>query len=587
MKVIVLASLAYSLVNFRAALLEDLKRRGHTVLACAPDEDAEVLARLGEMGIAFRKIPMDRAGLNPWSDVATLAAYVRLFRAEKPDLILAYTQKPIVYGGIAARIATRKAAFHAMVSGLGHIFSDCSDSGLHPLRRLVALLYRIATARARSIVVFNECDGSDMRAWGLIAPDRAVVRVPGSGIDLERFAKVPVPCGPPLFLMVARMLRDKGVVEFIEAAKRIRGKWPQARFQMLGWLDETQRGFSREELQALLAGSGVEYLGHTRDVQPYLACASVFVLPTYYREGLPRTILEAMAVGRPIITTNMPGCRETVITGFNGYLVSPRDPISLAEAMTRFLEQEALASAMGKRSRWLVRRRFDVRRVNALLLQAMLPPTASAIQRAGRARGLTDYRLVEISLTLCLALLLLPLGVLTAAIVWATLGRPLLFVQRRTGAAGKPFALLKFRTMRDERDEEGRQLPDAHRLGRTGRLLRRSRLDEIPEILNILKGHMALIGPRPLLPETIAALGVQGLSRCAVRPGLTGWAQVNGNTRLTEHEKLALDLWYVHRRSLWLDLRILGRTLIMLIAGERIDPVQIGRAYAGAADRGG
>jgi len=123
--------------------------------------------------------------------------------------------------------------------------------------------------------------------------------------------------------------------------------------QLARWLE--QRGFSREELQALLAGSGVEYLGHTRDVQPYLACASVFVLPTYYREGLPRTILEAMAVGRPIITTNMPGCRETVITGFNGYLVSPRDPISLAEAMTRFLEQEALASAMGKRSRWLRR----------------------------------------------------------------------------------------------------------------------------------------------------------------------------------------------------------------------------------------
>lgn len=588
MKVVVIASLAYSLVNFRAALLRAMVEQGHQVLACAPDEDPEVVAALSAMGVQFRRIPMDRTGVNPVRDLETLAALVRLLRRERPDLVLAYTQKPIVYGGIATRLALRRAEFYAMVSGLGHAFSEGGGRKRALLRALLSLLYRIAVARARSVFVFNDCDAAEMRARRILGPRHRVVQVAGSGIDVAAFARRPVPEGGPVFLLVARMLRDKGIVEFIEAAKIVRSRCPSARFQLLGSLDPNPSGFTRDELQHYLDGSGIDYLGETRDVRPYLAAANVFVLPSYYREGLPRTILEAMATGRAVITTDMPGCRETVIRNFNGFLVPPRDVTALAAAMSRFAQEPALAARMGKRSRWFAERRFDVRRVNATLLGTMFHDDSRQPATAFRPRrAIADLRILELALAGLLGLFLFPLALLTALIVAIGMGRPVLLVQKRAGKAGEVFPLIKFRTMRDLRDESGKLLPDAERLTGLGRLLRRSRLDELPEICNVLRGEMALIGPRPLLPETIEAMSTEGLRRGAIRPGLTGWAQVNGNTLLSQREKLALDLWYIAHRSIGLDLRIIGRTLLMLIAGERVNGRHIGRAYAGAADRRG
>lgn len=587
MKVVVIASLSYSLVNFRAALLRTMVAAGHDVLACAPDDDAVVISQLTEMGVRFRCIPMDRAGLNPLRDLRTIHALMGVLRSEQPDVVLAYTQKPIIYGGLAARLAAPNAAFHAMVSGLGHAFTEGGGVRRTILRFFVSLLYRVGVARARRIFVFNDCDEEEMRTHNIVRPHHQVVRVAGSGIDVAAFAPRPLPAAPPTFLLVARMLRDKGIVEFIEAARLVRARFPGARFQLLGWLDPNPRGFTREQLDRCLAGSGVEYLGNTSDVRPFLAAATVFVLPTYYREGLPRTILEAMATGRPIVTTDTPGCRETVIPAFNGFLVPPRDAAALAEAFLRFAEDPALAERMGKRSRWLAERRFDVRRVNETLLTAMFPCGAGEPDGPcpGR-RAISDIRPLELTLTLLMGVYLLPLALLTAAILGLVLGRPLLLVQRRAGKGGGAFPLVKFRTMHDWRDAQGQLLPDADRLNGVGRLIRRLRLDELPEIYNILRGEMALIGPRPLLPETVAAMGEDGLRRSEVKPGLTGWAQVNGNARLSEKDKLALDLWYIANRSIWLDIRIMWRTLIMLIGGEKVNDTQIGRAYAGTADRG-
>lgn len=195
-------------------------------------------------------------------------------------------------------------------------------------------------------------------------------------------------------------------------------------------------------------------------------------------------------------------------------------------------------------------------------------------------RRCLDIAIAAAALPLALPVMLL----LALAVAWS-MGRPVLFVQPRAGRAGRPFRLVKFRSMTDARDTDGRLLPDEARLTRLGRFLRRSRLDELPEIWNILKGEMSLIGPRPLLVETVAAFGDAGWRRAAVRPGLTGWAQVNGNTRLTDAEKLALDLWYIDHRSLALDLAILGRTLMVVLTGERIDGERLAEACSHAHRR--
>ncbi|MGC4249894.1 MAG: glycosyltransferase family 4 protein [Sphingobium sp.] len=370
MKILVLSSFAFSLVNFRGKLIEAMVREGHRVVACAPDDDPVVQRQLAAMGAGYRRTAMARTGSNPLSDLLLLLRYVRLIVRERPDVVLAYTQKPIIYGGLAARLFGR-ARFYALMSGLGYVFSPAAEHR-RLLRAIVGRLYRLAVARARAIFVFNGDDRDELIAQGIVQRSAPVVEVPGSGIDLAHFAASPLPEGPPVFLMIARLMRDKGVFEYAEAARRLKARHPQARFRLLGRLDrDNPTGLSEAELDEWVRDGIIDYMPETRDVRPVLAQATVFVLPSYYREGLPRTLLEAMSVGRPLITTDMPGCREPVMPGVNGFLVPPRDVDALAGAMERFIEDPALAVGMGARSRAYAEERFDVRKVNRQLMRVM------------------------------------------------------------------------------------------------------------------------------------------------------------------------------------------------------------------------
>ncbi|TCM21376.1 glycosyltransferase involved in cell wall biosynthesis [Novosphingobium sp. PhB165] len=370
MKVLVLSSLAYSLTNFRGALLRELKANGHHVVAVAPDGNAAVEAELANWGVGFRIVPMDRTGTSLIGDAALLAAYTRLMVAEKPDLVLAYTQKPIIYGGIAARLMCVP-RFYAMMSGLGYVFSEAA-AHRRLLRRAVARLYREAVRRARGVFVFNADDRQDMIDLGIVHEHQNVVRVPGSGVDLERFALAPLPRGRMRFLLVGRLMRDKGVQEFLEAAALIRRDHADVEFCILGHYETANpTGIDEVECARLSRQFPVQFIPGTSDVRPYLASCSVFVLPSYYREGLPRTILEAMATGRPVITTDMPGCRDPIIEGENGFLISPRDTAALRRAMQRFIDDPELVARMGARSRSLAEKVYDVRKVNHQLLDEM------------------------------------------------------------------------------------------------------------------------------------------------------------------------------------------------------------------------
>ena len=370
MKVVILSSLSWSLINFRGALIARMIEEGHEVVACAPDEEPEVLERLARMGVRFRRTPMARAGTNPLHDIRTLLHYRRLMRAERPDVVVAYTQKPIIYGGLAARLWSR-ARYFSIMSGLGYVFSEEAD-GRRWLRSVVSRLYRIGIAQARCIFVFNSDDHRLMQESGIVSPTQRVMQVPGSGIDLRHFAEQPLPNGPFTFLMMGRLMRDKGVGEYVEAARIVRARHPDVRFLLLTRPEtENPTGYTAADLDRWREAGLIEFLPETRDVRPFIASAHAFVLPSFYREGLPRTILEALATGRPVITTDMPGCRDPIRHGVNGLLVPPRDASALADAMEAMIANPQRVTAMAGAARQTAVDVYDVDKVNALLLETM------------------------------------------------------------------------------------------------------------------------------------------------------------------------------------------------------------------------
>lgn len=390
-RIVVVGSLAYSLVNFRGRLLAAMVEAGHEVVACAPDDDPEVVRRLAELGVRFRRIPMARASLNPFADILTLVALYRLFAVERPDVVLAYTQKPIIYAGIAARLSGNLRYF-AMVSGLGHAFSEGGSRFRPLLRRLVVTLYRAAVRRGEAVFVFNNDDRGELLRHGVVMPDTRVIQLPGSGVDLVHYGCRPPAEGPLVFLMIARLLASKGLREFVAAARAVRRVDPAAEFRLLGAIDENPASVGAREIAEWQADGTIRYLGETRDVRPHLASASVFVLPSWYREGLPRTILEAMATGRAVITTDMPGCRDPIVPDVTGLIVPPRDAAALTRACLRFVEDATIAGRMGAAARRAAEAGYGVERVNALVLGAIfgMPATMPSTDREGEGIGLAE-----------------------------------------------------------------------------------------------------------------------------------------------------------------------------------------------------
>jgi glycosyltransferase involved in cell wall biosynthesis len=367
----ILASLSLSLLNFRGPLLRALRERGHEVIAGAPeDEGAEaVREELAPQGIHFEPVPLARGGLNPLQDFGSLRALHTLLRRHRPDVLFAYTAKPVIYGGLAAgRVGG--ARFLPMITGLGYAFTEGGGPKRRLVRALVEALYRRALAGAEAVIFQNPDDERLFRALGLVPERVPSVRVCGSGVDLEAFAPAPLPAAP-VFLMLARLVADKGVREYVEAACIVKRRFPGAVFQLGGGLDPNPSGVKAAELQTWQDSGVVDYLGNVDSVQTALAACRFYVLPSY-REGTPRSVLEALATGRPVITTDAPGCRETVVHGENGLLVPPRDAPALAAAMIQLLETpDTEIQRMAQASLALACEKYDVHKVNKAILEAM------------------------------------------------------------------------------------------------------------------------------------------------------------------------------------------------------------------------
>ena len=357
--VVILASYAESLLNFRGPLLQALQVSGYRVLACAP-ECAATREKLSQMGIEFFGTPLRRASIDPFSDLGYFLRVIALLRRQRPIAIISYTAKPVIWGSMAARVAGI-AKICAMITGVGSAMMMSKGA----TSRALAALYRLALHTCERVAFQNPDDEAEFVRRGLVSPTQAF-RVNGSGVLLDHFVPAPLP-HDPVFLLIGRLLADKGIREYSAAARVLKQKYPNARFRLAGWFDNNPSALRREEVEGWVREGIIEYAGRLEDVRPELTKALVYVLPSY-REGTPRTVLEAMAMGRPVITTDAPGCRETVRHDWNGWLVPPRDSQQLASAMERFIVTPRLAEQMGRNSRALAVSRFDANVVAKELL---------------------------------------------------------------------------------------------------------------------------------------------------------------------------------------------------------------------------
>lgn len=354
MRIAVVANTAWYLVNFRLSLMRELYRCGHEVVAVAP-ADAEHDAPLRTAGLIFEAVPISGSGTHPLRELRSVLRLRTLMQRQGIDLVLSYTPKGNLYSALAA--ISCGLPFMPNVSGLGRAFIRRSFITL-----VVKMLYRLTFRRARH-VFFQNMDDLDAFVRSGLADHTRCERLPGSGVDLRRFQPIALPVRhehAPVFLMVARLMWDKGVGEFIEAARQLRAEYPNACFRLLGPVDvDNPSAVPRSRVDSWVAEGLIDYLGATNDVRPFIADADCVVLPSY-REGVPRSLLEAAAMARPVVTTDAPGCRDTVIDGESGFLCRPADAGDLADRMRRFIALPlAQRLAFGSRGRDLAESVFD------------------------------------------------------------------------------------------------------------------------------------------------------------------------------------------------------------------------------------
>ena len=377
MKFLMISSFLPSVLNFRGKLLEAIYQQGYEIHIIAPDlaSFSAEHKKLLDLGYFVHEVSMQRTGTNPLADLKTLGSMYTLIKKIEPDYVLSYTIKPVIYGTLAAWLA-KVPHRYALITGLGYAFQNVETHSKRSIfQKLVHGLYQQALSRSHKAFFQNPDDLKLFQDLHLLKSQIPSVVVNGSGVNVTDFNILPLPTNEQQqakisFLLIARLLIDKGVREYAQAAEIIKQKHPNVEFNLVGWIDENPSAITQQELDQWVAKKTVKYWGKLTDVRPAIAESSVYVLPSY-REGTPRTVLEAMAMGRAIITTDAPGCRETVVDGDNGFLVEVKSVESLVEAMQKFIHQPELIEKMGNRSREIALHKYDVHQVNTHMMQEM------------------------------------------------------------------------------------------------------------------------------------------------------------------------------------------------------------------------
>lgn len=366
--ILILCSLDQSLISFRLDMIKSFIANGYKVFAGAPNFQDNTSQTLSDLGVVNVEFPLQRTGLNPWKDLLSVLKIRNIIIKNEIDLLFPYTIKPVIYGSLAGRFTNTPVI--SLITGLGFTFSKSSIKA-RVLQKVTEVLYKIALSKNNAIIFQNSDDVALFREKGILNKNQNTHIVDGSGIHLERypFRENNKVSDKIIFVFVARLIREKGADLFMDAAQKLKTEFPKAEFHIIGNIDNSPSSINPNRLSELNERKIITYHGFKKNVANYLTNSDVFVLPTYYREGIPRSILEALSIGMPVITTNTPGCKETVLRNENGILIEPKQLNELILGIRFFLENPASIGPMGNRSRKLAVERFNVDIINDMILK--------------------------------------------------------------------------------------------------------------------------------------------------------------------------------------------------------------------------
>jgi len=521
--------------------------------------------------VKISRIPIVRE-ISPLKDCLALARLYRAFRSGRYDAVHSVTPKAGLLAMTAASFAGVPVRVHTFT---GQVW--VTRAGL--TRKILRLADKAIARFATDVLVDSLSQRQFLIDENIVSDEKAQVLAKGSisGVDTARFcanqaarsairSREGIPDDAIVFLYVGRLNADKGIYDLAGAFARVATTQGNMRLFLVG-PDEDE---TFPNICSRYAGikQFVHRVDYTENPEQYMAAADVFCLPSY-REGFGTVIIEAASAGLPCVASRIYGVTDAVVEGVTGLFHQPGNVPEIASAMTRMMDPETRRT-MGHNARLRVRAEFPKERLTAAMVEFYRDLERELQDRRKRRRNAWLKRCLDLMVASSALVVLAPVLIAVAVVVRILIGGPIFFRQVRPALNGCLFQLLKFRTMTDERDAEGRPLPDGERLTPLGRLLRDASLDELPELFNVLRGEMSLVGPRPLLPQYLSRYNEFQRRRHEVKPGITGWAQVNGRNALTWEHKFELDVWYVDHRSLWLDLKILWLTVLKVLKREGI-----------------
>jgi lipopolysaccharide/colanic/teichoic acid biosynthesis glycosyltransferase len=561
--------------SFYRGMLGYLENAGFsTTMLSAPGELlTEVSTSQGAASVA---VPMERE-IRPFHDLVSLWRLYRIIKVAAPEVVDVSTPKAGLLGSVAAMLARVPCRVYTL-RGLR------METATGLKRIILWLAERVACACAHRVVPVSESLRLRAIELKLVTPQKARSLGNGScGVDTERFtprlrksaqvAQLRQTFGltgnETVIGFVGRFVKDKGIRELVEAFRELSASRSDLRLLLVGDF-ESGDPVEPDVRRYIESTAAILRPGFVADTAPYYALMDVFVLPTY-REGFPGVPLEAQASEVPVVTTDATGAVDSVQHGTTGLIVPVKDAKALTEAIDILLRNPAMRADMGHAGRKWVEQAFrpeTIWQAHADMYRDMLQEHANRTRES--SRGLLAKSVFDRLVAIAALVILFPLLVAISVAVRMFLGSPVLFRQVRPGYKARPFTCLKFRTMTDKHDAKGQLFSDAERLTPLGRFLRSTSLDELPELINVIRGEMSLVGPRPLLLQYLDRYTPEQMRRHDVRPGITGWAQVNGRNAASWEQKFAYDLWYVENRSLWLDLKILALTPWKMLKREGI-----------------